>query len=444
MKALLIAENKDVKELLSFQITSKFPVLVKECMTPKEAADALAKDPMSYSFVVSVYDGKDSPLLSFMREALPEMPLILFYDPPTTQPEGALVNGLKLVGSIESPKLSDGLVPILSDFLKNTAGDGDPPEEYCPIRTNLLIRVSPLKSDIFIRLSREKFVKLFRTGDEFDENDLKKYYEAKGVEYMYLKRKEIAEFLEKFKQELDKLLARTDLKQEEAMEASEMSHEAVAELVHKIGFTQEVQEIAKKNVELALKVIGSNPKLADVISKITKEGNYLSQHSTVLAHVSCCVAKEMEWGSESTFSKLALASFMHDISLTNAEIAKIGTLRELEDRKADFSSEEVKNYHLHPAKSADVVRSFQEIPADVDVIVMQHHERPNGGGFPRGLAHNYVAPLSALFIVAHDLTQAILEKGESFNLPLFVDERKSQFNQGNFKKVLAALEKMKL
>jgi hypothetical protein len=80
----------------------------------------------------------------------------------------------------------------------------------------------------------------------------------------------------------------------------------------------------------------------------------------------------------------------------------------------------------------------------VDIIVQQHHERPNGSGFPRGLLFNYISPLSSLFIVAHDLTQEILFKRASFSLPNFIVEKKAVLNQGNFKKVFAALEKVKL
>jgi hypothetical protein len=119
-------------------------------------------------------------------------------------------------------------------------------------------------------------------------------------------------------------------------------------------------------------------------------------------------------------------------------------MKELEERKSQFAADAVKGYHLHPARSADIVRNFKEIPADVDLIVQQHHERPNGSGFPRGLQNNYIAPLSAVFIVGHELTQAILTQKEAFSLEDFVEDKKPSFNQGNFKKVMAALDKVKL
>jgi HD-GYP domain-containing protein (c-di-GMP phosphodiesterase class II) len=441
-KILLVSDNPDVKELLTFQITSRFPLKVQECASARDAADLLKKNQV-FALLVGPYNGPNSVLVKSLRELKHKQPVLFFCDPLVVKPEPEAFTGLELVGTVEHSKLVDGVLTAIEKFLHPSAAEGGD-SEFCPIRTNLLIKVSPLKSEIYIRLNDTKFVKLFRAGDEFDTTDLEKYYEDKKVEYMYLRRNETAEFITKFRRELEELLQRKDLPKEEGIQASEMSQEAIQELVHSIGFTEEVQELAKKNVELTLKTIGSNPRLSDLINKISREGSYISQHSTVLAHVACCVAKEMDWGSDATFSKLVLASYMHDISLKHPELAKINTLRELEEKKAAFPPDEAKQYHLHPAKAADVVRSFKEVPSDVDIIVQQHHERPNGSGFPRGLLFNYISPLSSLFIVAHDLAQAILFKRASFSLSVWVSEKKPFFNQGNFKKVMAALEKVKL
>ncbi len=439
-----MADNKDVKELLTFQVTSRFNVQVKECGSARDAVELLKADDKVCELLVGPYNGPNSVLVKYLRERKESLPVLFFYDPLVVKPDAESLDGLEVVGTVEFAKLVDGVLGAIQNYLHIMEAGLSGASEFCPIRTNLLIRVSPLKSDVYIRLSEKKFVKLFRTGDEFDANDLERYYQSKNVEYMYLRRGDTAEFINKFRAELEELLTRDDLRQEEALAAAEMAQEAIHELVHHVGFNEEVQELAKKNVALTLKGVGSNPKLADLIGKITREGNYISQHSTLLAHVACCVAKEMEWGSEATFSKLVLAAYMHDISVTNPELAKINTLRELEAKKQGFPPEEAKAYHLHPARSADIVRSFSEVPADVDNIVQQHHERPNGSGFPRGLLFNYISPLSSLFIVSHDLAQEILFKRAAFNLEKFVDERRGIFNQGNFKKVMAALEKIEL
>jgi HD-GYP domain-containing protein (c-di-GMP phosphodiesterase class II) len=443
VKVLLICENKDIRELLSFQISSGSTVKVKEIASAREGVELLTKENGGFDLLVAPFTGPASVLVEYLKNLKTPLPVIFYFDPPINVPDKKSLPGILMIDSVEQSKLPQLVNGIVQDFVKS-GGVTSQELEFCPIRTNLLVRVSPLKSDIYIRLSAEKYVKLFRTGDEFDQQDLERYYREKAVEYMYLRRAETAEFIQKFRSELDQLLIKPDLKPIEALETAEVFQEAIHELVQRVGFNEQVQELAKKNVQFTLKAIGAYPRLSDVVKRVINDGNYISQHSTLLAHVSCCVAKEMAWGSESTFSKLVFASYMHDISVSSPELARMNSIKDMEARKADFPPDETKSYHLHPARSADVVRSFKEIPADVDIIVQQHHERPNSSGFPRGLAHNHIAPLSALFIIAHELTQYILTLRKNFSMEDFIDEKKPNYSQGNFKKVMTALGKVKL
>ena len=48
-------------------------------------------------------------------------------------------------------------------------------------------------------------------------------------------------------------------------------HEAIQELNAAVGFTPEVQELAKQGVKLSLKAVGSSPKLAAVLKTFIQE-----------------------------------------------------------------------------------------------------------------------------------------------------------------------------
>jgi hypothetical protein len=64
---------------------------------------------------------------------------------------------------------------------------------YCRIATALLLRYSPLKTDIYIRLSKDKYVKLFMKGDVFDKNDLEHYLTQKKISYLYILKENVSE-----------------------------------------------------------------------------------------------------------------------------------------------------------------------------------------------------------------------------------------------------------
>ena len=90
------------------------------------------------------------------------------------------------------------------------------------------------------------------------------------------------------------------------------------------------------------------------------------------------------------------------------------------------------------------------MPPDVDSIIAQHHERPDGSGFPRGLTHLRIGPLATVFIVAHDIVTylfdndiagANVEKG--LDLDKFIEQKSKTYQMGTFKKVIAVVPKIR-
>lgn len=314
---------------------------------------------------------------------------------------------------------------------------------YCPIRTPLLIKVSPLRSDIYLRLSEKKYLKVFPEGETFDRKDLQKYYEEKGVEYLFLKKDETSEFIGKFQKDLDSLMAKPEITIEEADEASSDAHETVQELLQRTGFTEEVKEVARSAVMVTVKSMGEQPELMQILERLKNEKDrYITSHSMLTAHLACAISAGMTWNSSATYEKLTLAAFMHDVTLTNNNLAEIQSLEELQERGAEFSEEEQKAFRNHPMDASNLVRQMKQIPADVDVIINQHHERVDGTGFPRGLMHTHIGHLSCVFIIGHDLARFMLaNKRTEGILEEFVATHKDRYKKGNFRKVLDSIVK---
>ena len=172
---------------------------------------------------------------------------------------------------------------------------------------------------------------------------------------------------------------------------------------------------------------------------------YITMHSMLLAHVSCAMSASMAWNSSSTYEKLTMASLMHDMTLKNQNLAEIDTIAELEKRQGEFTEEDVRTFRSHPIEASMLVRKMSKIPADVDAIIAQHHERADGTGFPRGVTHSHIGHLSCLFIIAHDMTRYLLadhkKNASRIDMAEFVEARKGVFSKGNFRKIFEILEK---
>jgi hypothetical protein len=134
-----------------------------------------------------------------------------------------------------------------------------------------------------------------------------------------------------------------------------------------------------------------------------------------------------------------MASLFHDFVFENIEHAKINSLAELNLARYAVSEEEFKTIRNHPIKASEVVMTMTEIPADVDTIILQHHERPDGSGFPHGINSNQISPLAAIVIVAHDILDASFEQKDQFNLKRFLIKMDPRYQGIAFRKVWRAL-----
>lgn len=439
MQILLLQDRTDVREKISFFIESTYEAIVHEAATVADAIKVLDKEKDPFDLIIiDSKSGSPNESGAFKAKA-GTIPTLLCIQ---GAPDGALITG-SVVGLIDRASFTENLVNTMNGLIDKGILKPQKAEDVAQvrIRTKLLLAVIPLKGDIYIRLNKTKFVKLFHEGDVFDLADLEKYTIKKGVEYLFIRREQCQEFAQKYRAELQKLLVSENLAVEDVNKLGESVHETVQELTRQIGFTKEVQELTKTHVQLTVKSMGKDPDLAELLKKLqSSEGKYISSHSTLCAFLACAIAAQLKWGSETTFHKLTLASFLHDVTLENHDLAMLNTLADLEKAKDKFSAKEQKDFKDHPNFAAEMVKKMTEVPPDVDTIIRQHHERPDGSGFPRGLGHAYIAPLSSVFIVSHDLAQYTLSSGESFNAGTFLDSVKEKYKSSQFKKVLSCME----
>lgn len=453
---LIALSNAEVRSIVAFGIEAKVGEKPYEAGTAKEAIELLA-DHGAIRFVLCEYPGISDVLFRHivsLNRARPEKEQIRCIISATKKPDDddAVVQKMNIIGYASHANLLDStlglLLPILGTGEEKDLSVSDKElsdETIVRIKTTLLIRVGQLRAGVYIRLSPTKYVKLFQEGDEFDESDYKRILREKRTEFLFLRRDEVGEFVEKFKNDLLLLLA-SELQPDQAgPRLLEEIHETSQELLNKLGPTKEVQEVVKASVGLAVKAMGSNPQLSDILKKLQIDREkYISSHSMLLPQIACSLAMSMEWKSEQTLQKLGLAAFLHDTTLTNHALAAVTSLTELAHKSDQFTEAEQKLYGAHPVKASELAKRFHEVPPDVDTIILQHHERPDGTGFPRGLTHTHISPLGAVFIVAHDLTNALFDPTRSFVLEEFIESKKKEYYVGNFKKLLGHLSHLKL
>jgi HD-GYP domain-containing protein (c-di-GMP phosphodiesterase class II) len=154
------------------------------------------------------------------------------------------------------------------------------------------------------------------------------------------------------------------------------------------------EELRQSYVNLQRTLQGTVNVLA---SAIEMKDRYTAGHQRRVTQLACAIAEEMGL-SEEQIEGLCVAGLIHDIGKINvpAEIlSKPGPLTELEYGLIK----------MHPQIGHDVLKTI-ECPWPLAQIVLQHHERMNGSGYPQGLSGEEII-LEARILAVADVVEAM-------------------------------------
>ncbi len=430
MKTLVVDDEIEISELI--KLILEIDVAGSETIIANDGDEAIEilKKINDIDLVICDYSMpkvKGSEVLQFITEHEIQSKFVLCssYD----------INSLKDIDHdsifffIKKPEITDGMEKLLAILKPNYSMKKT--EGHVPISIKLLKAIGVCPGDIYIQINEEKFIKIYNAEEIFSTEEVQKY-QKKDRAYLHIDSEDSQKVLSLLTTQINLLF--TESKKDLSGEALDLNS-FIFSAAKEIGINQEVIELSKPAMKFAINIIKKNTPLKDALLRLfKKDSDFVPQHSLVLAMVSCAIASEMKWNSELTMCKLSLAGLIHDLELENAQI------KEYEMSEVSEFSEKFK---YHPTKLASLLTTIKDIPPDIDRIIAEHHEKPDGSGFPFGKKHLQISALSSLFIIAHELSNIICEKmakKEKLTQKSVLEKlNKELYNKGNFKKVLKAL-----
>ncbi len=123
-----------------------------------------------------------------------------------------------------------------------------------------------------------------------------------------------------------------------------------------------------------------------------------ASHSRNVAILALFVGKKLGFSGK-RLKNLYVAALLHDIG-------KIGVPTNIITKTGKLDSREFTQMKQHPVISARILNSFKEFDRLSD-IVLHHHEREDGSGYPEGLKGNDI-PLESKIIAVVDVFEALV------------------------------------
>lgn len=141
-------------------------------------------------------------------------------------------------------------------------------------------------------------------------------------------------------------------------------------------------------------VVGSLMGQKDVVSLLlllNGKDDYTYKHSMQVGMLSYYLATWMGYSSRESYD-IGKAGYLHDIG--KSKIPK-----EILDKPGKLSPQEFEEIKLHTVYGYDIIR--ESIDDKVTALVaLQHHERDDGTGYPKGLREEQIHPYSHITAVA--------------------------------------------
>ncbi len=133
-----------------------------------------------------------------------------------------------------------------------------------------------------------------------------------------------------------------------------------------------------------------------LVSAVEMRDPYTAGHQRRVSSLACAIAEEMGLG-KNTIDGLRIASIVHDIG-------KIYVPSEILSKPGKLTEAEFDLIKTHSKAGYDILSSIQ-FPWPVAEIVLQHHERLNGNGYPQGFKKDKIIFESRILGVA-DVVEA--------------------------------------
>jgi diguanylate cyclase (GGDEF)-like protein/PAS domain S-box-containing protein len=125
--------------------------------------------------------------------------------------------------------------------------------------------------------------------------------------------------------------------------------------------------------------------------------HYTGEHVESTVRYATAIAKDLEL-SEDEIENVRQASVLHDLG-------KIGVSDKILHKRSKLTKKEFEQIKKHPQIAADIIRPIQFLH-DIIPLILYHHERWDGKGYPAGLKGDEI-PMGARIISVSDVYQAL-------------------------------------
>ncbi|MGE0631359.1 MAG: HD-GYP domain-containing protein [Pseudobdellovibrionaceae bacterium] len=271
--------------------------------------------------------------------------------------------------------------------------------EYLPVRVSTLRGDQKIDFDCYLKIG-DKHILYLRRGDSFEglrlnrlkEKKLRKMFILPGDEtnyQSYLERNIEMAYDAKSGKELS---TRAEITQGQQQSNVEEVFENPAD--------EKAYIQTKDAADKFMRFLTSEDQALGAVLGIANVDASIAHHGVTVSSLAVALAQSLGTFDTRQRSTLALGGLLHDFGHFNSIL---DIARPIKSMDAD----DLKSYHEHPAKGSAAVTDKKHFEQSIINIIVQHEEKINGKGFPRGLVEKQIDPLALVISSANALDRLI-------------------------------------
>jgi hypothetical protein len=438
---LFIGNIPDVYAIFASISVARMNYRLDQAINFKEAMDLMSeRDGRRYEFIVICLPPLEGApeFLNFLNDSGLELPVLFTADENTLQQVHELLPLHPLTSRICYNMGEKVISNVLRRILKVKEKHVRAKEGYCPLPISFFSRLEKASFNTYIKLSDEKYLLLFRKGLPLDLGRIEQY-QKKDCRYLYLKASDYLVASSEIFSNISHRVKPAHLQTSKLISLSKLAGTIVHKAISHLGLKEEVLIIADAGIEATKELVKRvDNRLVEHLKCITSGKDYHAEHTLLAIFIATAIAREIEWEGNITRDKIVYSLFFHDIATDDLELAMAE-----DPRTHDGVTEKrLKKYLLHPKAAADMLEDVSNLPMDIGRIILLHHEKPDGSGFPYGVGWKKIFPLAAIINVAHELAKLICISGiEEAFIEDVLDDLETLYNKGNYKTAMEGARK---
>lgn len=284
-------------------------------------------------------------------------------------------------------------------------------EVYLAVPTASMLHYPRALSDIFVKLPNQRMVRILRKGDPLDLERIGRFG-TNDVQALYVYKSEFSDVVGDLVRGAAAFGQRNVTSDQKISRFFDVAESVYVELLKlplsDEAFARTLQVTGEISANMQAK-----PDFTKLIRSVVSLGDEFARHSLGTVVVANMLMVPLEWTTKKLVEPVTMGAFFHDIGLREVP-------EELRTKpRIEMSHEEIQAWEAHVGIGVHLLNSVNFLAPEVLRIVQEHHETPNGTGFPNRLRQDRMFPMARVVslanVLAHDIFDAP-ENGQPFSI----------------------------